>query len=209
MKKTNLSPVERVYHAFYLSNKKRMYFNEIRQKTGMSISSLQNAIKSIEKSDEIIKIKEKGNAFYQLKDNEKIALNYTKFDIIRLESLNRNVKIPIKEFIEKIGKVVYVLMFGSAASGQEKKGSDIDTLIVTYHFDDKKLNELYQKHIKDSIEKFKKSVNAKSLYPLSLVFIDEEEFKIRKDYLLDEAKKTGFCIYNQLNYHKEALKHEN
>lgn len=209
MGKIKLNPIERVYYSFYISKKERMYFNEIREKTKMSISSLQNAFIKLEKSGEIIKIREKANTFYTLKNKKIIFLHFTNFDIQRLENLNRNVKIPIKEFINKTKKIAFIILFGSASIGQEKKGSDIDLLIVLHHFENKKLNEMYQKEIKEMVEQIKKTINAKSLYSFSLVFIDEEEFKTRKDYLLNEAKKTGFCIYNQQNYYEETLKNEN
>jgi predicted nucleotidyltransferase len=209
MEKLKLSPVEKIYYSFYITKKNKMYFNEIRTKMKMSISSLQNAFKKLEKTNEIIKIKEKGNTFYELKNKELIALNFTKFDLELIENLNRNIKLPVKEFIKKIDKISFILLFGSASRGEEKKGSDIDLLIVIYDFENEKLNELYKKIIKENIEQIKKSVNAKSLHPLSLVFVDEKDFKIRKDYLLDEAKKTGFCIYNHLNYYRFILKDEN
>ena len=41
-----------------------------------------------------------------------------------------------------------------------------------------------------------------------MVFVDEKEFKYRKDYLLEQAKETGFCIYNQQYYYNEMLKDE-
>ena len=197
-----LNPLEKVYYIFYSSKKQRMYFNEIREKAKISISSLQNSLRKLEKSGEIEKTKERANVFYNLNDEEAIALNFSKFDILRLESLNINVKLPIKELIEKAGNIAFVLLFGSASRGEEKKGSDIDLIIVTHHFVENRLNEAYQKQIKEEIGEISKTVKAKSLYTLSLVFIDEKEFETRKDYLLDEAKKTGFCVYNQQYYHK-------
>ena len=79
-----LNPVERVYFTFYNSKKKTMYFNEIREKAKMSISSLQNVLLKMNKFGEIIKHKEKSNTFYTLKNKEQIALNFTKFDIQKL-----------------------------------------------------------------------------------------------------------------------------
>ena len=52
-----------------------MYFNEIREITGMSISSLQNALLKLELSNGVIKIKKKGNVFYQLDYKEYIILS--------------------------------------------------------------------------------------------------------------------------------------
>ena len=184
-----------------------MYFNEIREKAEMSISSLQNALMKMEKSGEIVKYKEKANTFYSLKNKEEISSNFAKFDIQRLNHLNPNVKIPIKELREKVHNIAFILLFGSASMGKEKKGSDIDLLVVTYYFENKHLNRIYQKEIRKNVEEIKKIVNAKSLYPLSIVFIDESEFKTRKDYLLEEAK-TGFCIHKQQDYYLQ-LENEN
>ncbi|MDP1728920.1 MAG: nucleotidyltransferase domain-containing protein, partial [archaeon] len=147
--KNELSPIERVYFTFYNSKKKTMYFNEIREKAKMSISSLQNVLLKMDKSKEIIKNKEKSNTFYSLKSKEKIALNFTKFDIQKLDSLNINIKIPLNDFLGQINNISFITLFGSASKGEEKKDSDIDLLIVTNHFEDKPLNELYQKKIKE------------------------------------------------------------
>ncbi|MDP2925549.1 MAG: nucleotidyltransferase domain-containing protein [Nanoarchaeota archaeon] len=207
--KYKLIPIEKVYYAFYQTKKKQMYFNEIRDKTGMSISSLQNALLKLERLNGVIKIKEKGNVFYQLDYKHYIILNFIKFDLIKFSNLNRNIKIPLQEFLDKINNVAFVILFGSASIGQEKKSSDIDLLIVTNFYEETELNEKYQKEIKNKLESIKKSVNAKSLHPLNLVFVNEKEFKDRKDYLLLEAKKTGFCVYNQQQYYKEVLNNEN
>jgi predicted nucleotidyltransferase len=207
--KLNLTPLEKVYYAFYQTKKKQMYFNEIREKLKMSISSLQNALAKLEKSDKIIKTKEKGNVFFHLKNKDFIMLNFTKFDILRFNDLNRNVRIPLKEFLEKTNNVSFIFLFGSAAIKEEKKVSDIDLLIVIHNFDNEELNTKYKKEINTQIEQIKKSINSKSLYPLNLVFVNEREFQTRKDYLLEEAKKTGFCIYNQQRYYSEVLNDEN
>jgi len=207
--KNELNPIERVYLTFYNSKKKTMYFNEIREKAKMSISSLQNVLLRMDKSKEIIKNKEKSNTFYSLKSKEKITLNFTKFDIQKLDSLNIDIKIPLKSFLEQINNISFITLFGSASRGEEKKDSDIDLLIALNHFENNRLNELYQKEIKEQIEQIKRKVNAKSLHPLSIVLINEKDYKDRKDYLLDEAKKTGFCIYNHELYYKETLNNEN
>jgi len=209
MGKITLNPVERVYYAFYISKKREMYFNEIRAKTGMSISSLQNVISKLDKSGETIRRKEKANTFYMLNDKRIIALHFTKFDMIKLDNLHRNIKIPVSEFLGKIGRVAFILLFGSASRGEEKKGSDIDVLVVTYKFEDGNLDGLYKKEIKRNFERAKKLADAKSLYPLSLAFVDEEEFTTRKDYLLEEGGKTGLCIYNNLNYYRMVFNYEN
>lgn len=203
--KNELNPVEKVYFTFYESKKKAMYFNEIREKADMSISSLQNALLKMEKLKEIIKTKEKANAFYSLENKEDKILQFMKFDIKKLNSLNIHVKIPINEFLAGASKISFILLFGSTSKGEEKKGSDIDILVVTHYFENKELNNIYQKEIKKQIESIKTKVNAKSIYPLSPIFINEKDYKDKKDYLLEEAKKTGFCIFGHETYYQENL----
>ncbi len=200
---TKLEPEERVYYAFYIARKKSMYFSELRRIVGMSISSLQNVLAKMEKNNEIEKRKERANTFYCLKNKELVGLNFSKLDILRINELNLDVRLPIKEFIETIPRQIsFILLFGSASRKEEKKGSDVDLLVVLDKFENLKLQEEYEKEVKKKINEAKKKVDAKSLYSLSILFVNEKEFFERKDYLLGEAKK-GFCIFNQLRYYKE------
>ena len=156
------------------------------------------------------KKKETANVFYKLSNKKQIEIKFSSFDLERLENLNMHVRIPLKEFLELIpSNIEFILLFGSASRKEEKKESDIDLLVVLHHFDSDKLNELYQKEIKESIEQVRKRINTRSLYPLSIVFVNNKDYKEKKDYLLEAAKKTGFCIYNHENYYKEELKDEN
>lgn len=208
MNTKKLKPEEKIYYSFYTTRKESMYFSEIRRIAGMSISSLQNVLLKMEKNKEIEKKKEKANTFYCLKNKEFIGLNFAKFDILKIDELNLDVRLPVKEFIEKIPRqIAFVLLFGSASRKEEKKGSDIDLLVVLDKFENFKLQEQYEKEVKKEINETKKKVDAKSLYPLSILSVNEKEFFERKDYLLDEAKK-GFCIFNQSQYYKD-LENEN
>lgn len=183
-----------------------MYFSEIKRITARSISSLQNVLVKMEENKETEKKKEKANTFYCLKNKELIGINFAKFDILRFDELKLDVRLPVKEFIEKMPQqVAFTILFGSASRKEEKKGSDIDLLVVLNKFENAQLQEKYEKEMKKEINEIKKKVDAKSLYALSILFVNEKEFFERKDYLLDEAKK-GFCIFNQLRYYREVFK---
>ena len=176
-----LTPVEKIYSAFYYSKKKSMYFSEIRDKTKLSISSLQNVLLKLKKLNYIIELKEKANTFYSIKSNEKKSRIFAKIDSQRLNSLNLNVKVPLKEFLNSLEKVSFASLFGSSSRKQEKNGSDIDLLIVLYHFENPALQDLYKREIKSNLDELKKKANAKSIYPINLIFVEEEEFKNKKD----------------------------
>ena len=204
MKKSSLSPIEKVYSAFYLSKKEKIYFNELREINKLSISSLQNVLAKLEERREILKIKEKGNVFYSLIKKEEIAIKFTKFDILRFNELNPEIKIPLKDFLEQFPKQVkFILLFGSASRKQEKQESDIDLLVILQEFSDKKLQSLYEKEIKGKFETARKKVNSRSNHPLSLAFVDSKEFKISKDHLIIQAKETGFPIWGSFQHYNE------
>lgn len=205
----HLKPEEKIYFAFYSKRKDMLYFNEIRELTSMSISSLQNAILKLEKNKEINKVKEKAHIFYKLKNEQLIALNFTKFDITKTENLNINIKIPLKKFLSEIPKEIdFIMLFGSASRKQEKKESDIDLLIVLHNFKNENLQKEYEKEIKNEITKIKEKINAISNHSLSLFYTNTEEFINSKDRVIKEAKQTGFCIYNNLNHYGAILKKE-
>lgn len=204
MKKSSLSPIEKVYHAFYLSKKEKIYFNELREISRLSISSLQNVLAKLEERREILKMKEKGNVFYSLIKKEEIALKFTKFDILRFNELNLGIKIPLKDFLEQAPKQIeFILLFGSASRKQEKQESDIDLLVILQKFSDEKLQNFYEKEIKEKCEAVREKVNSRSNHPLSLAFIDSKEFKISKDPLIMQAKETGFPIFGNFQHYNE------
>jgi len=78
-------------------------------------------------------------------------------------------------------------------------------LVVLHKFEEANLNKLYFKEMKASLEELKKKINSRSIYPLNIIYVNEEEFKYKKDYLLEQAKETGFCIYNHQNYYKKIF----
>ena len=198
-----MKPEEKIYYAFYATKKEWLYFNELKLHTKMSNSSLQNALNKLISNKELQERKETSNIFYKLADKNKIMLNFSVFDLERLEKLNLNVRIPLKDFLNQIPKQIeFILLFGSSSRKEEKKESDIDLLIVLNKFLDEKLQKLYESEIKKEFEGVRKAVNVRSTHPLSLAFVNSEEFKTSKDHLLIQAKNTGFPIFGNLEYHK-------
>lgn len=195
---------EKIYYAFYKNKKEWLYFNELKRHTSLSNSSIQNALRKLSESKEIVKNKETSNIFYRLSSKNKIALNFSAIDLERLENLNFNVKIPLKDFLENSPRQVeFIILFGSASRKEEKNDSDIDLLVVLHKFSDNKLQEKYEAEIKAGFEKARKAVNSRSNYSLSIAFTNIEEFKTSKDHLVLQAKETGFPIFGNFQYYNE------
>lgn len=200
-----MKPEEKIYHAFYREKKEWLYFNELKFHTKMSHSSLQNVLKKLISNHELKERKETSNIFYSLIDKPKVASHFSAFDLERLEGLNLNVKVPLKDFLKQVpSQIEFIILFGSSSRKQEKTNSDIDLLVVMNKFSNEKLQKLYEEEIRKELEKVKKSVNARSIYPISLVFVNLEEFKNSKDHLLMQAKNTGFPIFGNWRYYEKS-----
>ena len=186
---------EKVYLAYFNSREKLLYYNQLKELTGLSYSSLQNVLKKMLDAEEIVKIKTKSNVYYKLTYLKPIE--FSKISINLLKELNRNIRIPVKEFVEQLPMHIHsAALFGSASKKQEKTNSDIDILIILENFENKELQKKYQEEVKKIISK----INIISIYPLSIAYTNIETFRKQEDYLLKEVKNTGFPILNQQKY---------
>lgn len=202
------SPEEKVYFAFYETKKNMLYYNQLKDCTSLSDSSLQNALKKLTEKKEAEALKEKANTFYRMKDRNKIKVWFTRFDYALLNSLNPDVKVPLKRFLAEMpDKTSFVILFGSASRKQEKKGSDIDLLVVLHSFESEKLQRSYEREMKIAFNQLKENISATSIYPLSIFYTDINSYITGTDRVVNEAKKTGFCISGNLEYY-EVMLHE-
>jgi predicted nucleotidyltransferase len=192
----------KVFMAFYNANKRRLYFNEIKEFTHLSNSSLQNVLQKLMEKHMLEKEETKANVFYSLSNNRMFALEFAKIDITRFEELHRNVRIPLTDFLLKIPKeIVTVILFGSCARKEEKTESDIDLLVVMHSFH-ASLQKQYEKDITNQFEAAKKEIQTRSLHSINLSFTTIESVKAGTDHLVSQAKETGFPICNQQLYYE-------
>ena len=194
---------EKIYKAFYDTREKQLYFNQLKELTNLSNSSLQNALQKLENSKLVEIIQTKSNTFYQLKNRHLTALEFSGFDIEKFNNLNRNVKMPLKEYLKMSPNYIqFIILFGSACRKRERKSSDIDLLVVINKFKEQRLQKMYLKEIIEQFENISKNVRAISIHPINTVFATIDEFKYGKDHLVNQAKLTGFPIKNHQNYHE-------
>lgn len=195
-----------IYETYFNSKQNKLYFNQLKELTNLSNSSLQNVIKKLIENRELNVNKTKSNVFYELTDKFK-AFEFTRISLQKIEDLSINVRVPIKDFISKFRKNVFtVLFFGSASCGNEKKGSDLDLMIVLDKFVDLKLQKLYEKEIRKTSEILKDELNTRTNYPFSLIIVSYDDFYKNEDFLIREARNTGFSIFMQINYYSEVIK---
>ncbi len=199
---------EKILECFY-RNRKEMYFSEILRETKLTPNTTLKHLKNLQEANLISSTKKIGNTFYRINSNQTVYSIFTYFDNLRLNSLNRDVKIPLNEFIKRMPKeTAFIILFGSSSRKQEKKGSDIDLLIVLHDFKNKELQEQYEKYIKNQMQKTIEKINAASIHPFVVFYTTTKVFKHETDYLVTEAKNTGFCIYNNQGYCNWLLNNE-
>lgn len=187
-----MKPEDKVYKAYFNSKKSILYFNEIKELSKLSDSSLANTLNKLVKSDILHREKTKSNTFYKINNKKLFALKFSETAFERFNSLNINIKIPLKNFLKKLPSNIYtIVLFGSASKGEERKESDIDLLIVS--------------ETKTDLEKNKKEAELTSKHTISLFNATIEDFIENKDDVVIQAKKTGFPIYKEQNFYEEIL----
>lgn len=191
-----------IYQAFFNSKEDKLYYNQLKEITSLSYSSLQTVLKKLKENREIEEEKTKSNTYYSLTNKCK-AIEFTKITKDKLENLNLNVRVPLKDFIKLSPTEIFtIILFGSASIKQEKKGSDIDLLVVLHKFENDELQKIYEKEIRKKFEKIKEEINTRSIYHLSLFITNKEEYLKNKDYVISEATLKGFPIKNQLQLYE-------
>lgn len=187
-----MTPIEKVYYAFYISKKEEMYFNEIKELSKLSNSSLQNTLKKLN----LKKRKTKAHIYYKIKD---YIPYFIRFDENRLNSLHYNVAVPLKEFREQLDNF-QIVFFGSASRDEKTKESDIDLLVIKPSKNlpkNKKLNL----HFDEIIEKARRNVSGSSVFPPNIFITDEKELN-SMDPVIIQAILSGFPVKGHQRYYE-------
>ena len=187
-----MKPEEKIYNAYFESKKYVLYFNEIKELSKLSDSSLANSLRTLQEREILVKEKTKSNTFYKIKDKKLFSLKFSEIAMQKFNSLNSGVKVPLRHFLKGMPKEIYtIIIFGSASIKEEQKGSDIDILIVS--------NKKF-----DLIEN-KKEAEITSKYPFSIFQASISQFIENKDHIVIQARKTGFPIYKEQNFFEAIL----
>ncbi len=187
-----MKPEDKVYQAYFESKKKTLYFNEIKELSRLSDSSLTNTLSRLTNNNILVPEKTKANTFYNIKDKKLFALKFSEIALQKFNNLNLGVKTPLRNFLKNIPKETYtIILFGSTSRKEEQKSSDIDILIIT----NKKID----------FTNNKKEAEITSKHPLSLFQATIEQFLDSRDDVVIQARKTGFPIYNEQNFYEAIL----
>ncbi len=187
-----MKPEEKIYQAYFESKKSSLYFNEIKELSKLSDSSLTATLKRLIENSTLIQEKTKSNTFYKIKDKKLFALKFSEIAIQKFNDLNSSIKTPLRNFLKNVPKEIYtIILFGSASRREEQKESDIDLLVVAK----KKID------LKDN----KKEAELTSRHPISLFQASTNQFIENKDDIIIQARNTGFPICKEQNFYEVVL----
>lgn len=183
---------DKIFTAFSNLKERKLYYNQIKEYTQLSHSSLQNALDKLKKSKILEEEKTKSNKYYNIKDKKRASLKFSEIAIKKFESLDYNIKTPLNNFLKNINEETYsIILFGSVSRGEHSKDSDIDLLIISNH--------------KQDLSKNKEEAEITSILPISIFQATISQFKKNEDDVIVQAKKTGFPIYKEQNFYEVIL----
>lgn len=183
---------DKVLQAYFISKSHRLYYSQLKEISALSHSSLQNTLKQLIAKKILKEDKQKSNVFYEILNKKLFSLKFSEIALQKFKVLNRGVRIPLQEFLTTLPKDIFsIVLFGSASKNEEKRGSDIDILIVS--------KERY------NFEEEVKNTNIVSNYPLNLFHCSVTEFIEGTDHIIIQAKKTGFPIKGEQNFYEVLL----
>ena len=187
-----MKPEDKIYKAYFESKKNTIYFNEIKELSKLSDSSLTNTLRKLVKNNILTQEKTKSNTFYKVNNKKIFAIKFSEIAMQKFNGLNLGVKTPLRNFLKNIPKEIYTLvLFGSASKKEEQNRSDIDLLLIS----DKKLNLI----------KNKKEAEITSKHSISIFQTTIKQFTKNKDDVIIQARKPGFPIYKEQSFYEAVL----
>ena len=187
-----MKPEDKINLAYFELKQNKLYYNQLKEYTHLSHSSVQSVLKKLTNSKILKLIKTKSNTFYEIQDKKYFALKFSEIATTKFNELNIGVKNPLRNFLKDLSKEIFsIVLFGSASMKEEQKTSDIDLLIIS--------------HSKINIVNNKKEAELTSKYPLSIFQVTTNQFIENKDDIIIQARKTGFPICKEQNFYEVLL----
>ena len=202
---------------FFLKPTKPKYIREVAKDCVLSYERVQHYLKELEKVKAVFS-KTKGK-IKEYEVNRKHELILKVFSLLEMErrqkfyQKNSRLRVwlqnAVKEIVSEdsarktVGKSIadikFILLFGSAARGDAKIGSDIDLLIAVKNKDSN-----FEKYINEIV---KKKINALTGKKFSMHIIDIEELRIkwRKEPVYATLWLDHIILYGDENFWKEVL----
>lgn len=195
----------KILNTFQKNKFKKITWKQVKELSKENSSSvIQDAIKAFLNEELITEEKIGTSKLYAI--NHKNNKVYTYFETYNKENLPKQVLKSIKELEDSLDKhtsFYSIVIFGSFASGEQKKNSDLDIAVFIEQEDKRKI-----------VEAVFKSMETKSLLKIDGHVITKDEFlemlKVDYENLGKEIARKHLIIHNPIIFYsliKEGVKH--
>ena len=170
---------------FMMNPGQEFFLREISRLTNENLNSVGRELKNLEELG-LLESEKKGNSKYFSIETDYPIYPELRSIIMKTEGINK----PIKELLSQIDTVEVAFIYGSFASGQANKESDLDLFVVGKTDEDELLEGISQLE-----EKLKREIN------YYLISKDEFEEKIENDdiFIYNVLKSPKIMIIGDLD----------
>lgn len=177
---------------FFLNREREFYLREIAKLTGGNLNSVRRELNNLVKI-KIIEERKRGNQkLYKVNKNSPIHEELRKL-ILKTVGIGDT----LRENLLKLNNVVYALIYGSFATGEEVEESDIDLLIV---------GDLDEEKVIEVIRRLEYELTREIHYILWSTKEFEKRVKERNHLLLDIVEKPIIMIIGDENEFRKIVK---
>ena len=186
--------IQKIMNIFYEDKHISIHVRELSRRTSLQGPSITQPLKKLEN---ILQAKKEGNLKkYSIKKTKETSTIFQAFDIQKIESLPTQRKVAIKTFLQALNEQpVYVVLFGSTAKKTHKQHSDIDMLLITN-------NKVITKQAQEEANALT-GIKIQDFQITYKAFL--KEIKLREDFVIQSAIKTGIPLTNHLQYYEDTL----
>ncbi|MEM5815733.1 MAG: nucleotidyltransferase domain-containing protein [Candidatus Aenigmatarchaeota archaeon] len=177
---------------FFLNREREFYLREIAKLTGDNLNSVRRELNNLVKI-KIIEERKRGNQkLYKVNKNSPVHEELRKL-ILKTVGIGDT----LRENLLKLNNVVYALIYGSFATGEEVEESDIDLLIV---------GDLDEEKVIEVIRRLEYELTREIHYILWSTKEFEKRVKERNHLLLDIVEKPIIMIIGDENEFRKIVK---
>ena len=93
---------DKIYLAYFELKQSKLYYNQLKEYTKLSHSSIQNILEKLIQLNILKLIKTKSNTFYKINNKKHFALKFSEIAIQKFNNLNVGVKNPLRNFLKDL-----------------------------------------------------------------------------------------------------------
>lgn len=182
----------KIMRLFYEDKNASIHLREISRRTKIHLPSTVKTLTKLVKDSVLIERKVGNLKIFSVNQTQHTYWMFTAFDLVRYKKIPSVRRRAIETYLDELPeKPVFVVLFGSTATGRHRGDSDIDLLIVpNRRISSTQAEEAAHAVTAQHIQTFQMTLNK---------FV--KEVKLKEDHVVQSALHNGFPIWNQIQFY--------